>query len=389
MSVQLFWPGKGDDRSPNPGQLQRLETVSPSSAARGEGLEAATGEHPGWVNRLVLGDNQRVMIALLPELRGRVDLVYLDPPFNTGYDFHLPARALESSALQDAPGLELPPPSPTGAAAQGSSRRVYGDRWGKDLSHYLDFLYRRLKLVWELLAPEGSLYLHVDWHAGHYVKILLDEIFGRENFRNEIIWKRDVAGKGAKKGSRQWPRNFDTIFFYTKSESYYFAQPFKPLNEKQQAAYRHRDPDGRRFKAVQLGDYSQASIDRLAAAGLIYVSSTGRRYKKYYLDEAQATVDAIWDDIPGFGTRTAAAEYRDFPTQKPEALLERIISASSRPGDLVADFFAGSGTTLAVAERLGRRWLGVEENPSALKIARQRLLETGWLCTPFEIWTIN
>ncbi|MCL4424373.1 MAG: site-specific DNA-methyltransferase [Firmicutes bacterium] len=361
-----------EETVPFPLEPEGREEVQASRQATPAALRRPACDQPeflSWRDRLIQGENGRVMTALLPELRGKVDLIYLDPPFNSGYDFLLPPEAEGHN----------------GQAPSGTGARAYRDSWGKDLAPYLAFLYHRLVLMRELLADDGSLYLHVDWHAGHYLKLLLDEIFGRENFRNEIIWKRDIAGKGAKKGSGQWPRNFDTLFFYSKSLCYHFVQPYRPLSEKQKGAYRHREPDGRRFKAVQLGDYSQESVDRLMTAGLIYTSSTGRRYKKYYLDEAQATVDAIWDDIPGFGTRTAAREFLNFPKQKPEALLRRIIEASSREGDLVADFFSGSGTTLVVAGKLGRRWIGVEENPRAVEIARKRLEGTAGQ-PPFEVW---
>jgi hypothetical protein len=171
------------------------------------------------------------------------------------------------------------------------------------------------------------------------------------------------------------PRNTDTILFYAKSDNWYFAQPYKELTEEQKAPYRYVEPEtGRRYKAVQLGDYSAASISRMEAAGLIHVSGSGQKYKKYYLDEAKAAVDSLWTDIPGFGTRTAAGEITGYATQKPEKLLERIILASSREGDLVADFFCGSGTTAAVAARLGRKWIASDCGQLAIHTTRKRLI---------------
>jgi adenine specific DNA methylase Mod len=250
-------------------------------------------------------------------------------------------------------------------------------------------MYERLVLMRELLAEDGSIYVHVGPSIVQYVKAVMDEIFGGECYRNEIIWKRDIAGKGAKRISSQWPRNADQILFYSKSaEHWFFEQQYGELSEQQKRVYRYEEPDGRRFKTVQLGDYSEESIRRMEAEGLIYISSTGKKYKKYYLDEARDTVDCIWTDILGFGTRTASAEHLEFPTQKPEALLERIIKASSREGDLVADFFCGSGTTLAVAEKLGRRWIGCDLSKWAIQVTRKRLLQIE-RCKPFEIMNLG
>ena len=239
-----------------------------------------------------------------------------------------------------------------------------------------------------LLSDTGSIYVHVDPRLDFLVRSILDEVFGSDRFRNLLVWKRDIAGKGAKKRSSQWPRNADTIFWYSRSQQWFFEQQYIDLSKKQTAPYIYKESDGRRYKAVQLGDYSPKSIAKFEQEGLIHVSSTGKKYKKYYLDQAKSTVDCIWTDVLGFGTKTASKEILGYPTQKPEMLLERIVNSSSRPGDLVADFFCGSGTTLAVAEKLGRRWIGCDLGRWSVHVTRKRLLGTE-NCKPFEILNLG
>ena len=236
-------------------------------------------------------------------------------------------------------------------------------------------IYERLALMRDLLAEDGSIYVHCDWRLDHHIREVFDEIFGESGYRNTIGWRRDAAGKGAKGKSRQLPRNTDTILFYSKSEKWVFNQPFTDLNKDQKSAYRYTEKDtGRLYKSVQLGDYSEKSIAKMESEGLIHISSTGQKYKKYYLDEARAAVDSLWADILGFGTRTASGEITGYATQKPEALLERIIKASSNEGDLVADFFCGSGTTAAVAEKLGRKWICTDLGKFAIHTTRKRMI---------------
>jgi DNA modification methylase len=325
-----------------------------------------TGVREGWTNRLIRADNADVLAALHAgylrdeiEAAGGIKLVYLDPPFDAGRDFAITIGAAERTS-----------PGRPSAVEEFAFR----DRRNGGTERYVASLRERFAAIRAVLAEDGALYVHCDWRLDYLLRAALDEVFGRDCFRNAIAWKRDAPGKGAKRASGQWPRNADTILYYTKSPTeWFFAQQYVPLSSEQQRAYRYADPDGRKYKAVQLGDYSAASIARLECEGLIHRSPSGERYKKYYLDEARATVDAIWSDIPGFGTRTASREITGYPTQKPEALLERIVAASSRPGELVADFTCGSGTTAVVCERLGRKWLAVDIGKRAIQTARKRL----------------
>ncbi len=335
---QLYWQGK-----------EQLFQEVTEQIRRGPTREKLLPDPPF----LIYGDVVCAAPRMASELYGRVKLVYMDPPFGTGDSF-----------------------SHKGRRGRKGSRVIYDDP--ADADAYLSFMYPVLLSSHAMLAAGGSVYVHLDHRMEHLVRILLDEIFGPGCFRSMVVWKRDPGGKGAKARSRQWPRNIDVLLWYSKSpDSWDFSMEWRQLTDGQKRAYRYTEPDGRRYKAVQLGDYSEKSISELEARGLIHVSRTGRKYRKYYLDGAKSPVDAIWDDIPGFGTRTASGEYTGYPTQKPLSLLERIIRAHTQPGDLVADLFMGSGTTAVAASTLGRRWVGVEKSREGIDVTLHRLGEAG------------
>ncbi len=268
--------------------------------------------------RLVLGDNLAVGRALLPELRGAVNLIYMDPPFGTGGRF----------LVRRQPGTE--------------GAHTYSDAWEGGLRGYLDMLLPRLELAHALLSPTGSLYVHLDPTAAHYVKVLLDEIFGPECFQREIVWR--IGWVSGYKGTvRNWVRNHDTILFYT------------------------RDPDRFTFNKT-------------------YVPHLPGYQRRGGGEGPGHPIDDVWNGSPAEHALTGAdaldsiqiksfsAEKTGYETQKNESLLRRVVESSSDPGHLVVDLFAGSGTTLAVAEKLGRRWLGCDLNPTAIHVARGRLL---------------
>ena len=228
----------------------------------------------------------------------------------------------------------------------------------------------------DLLADDGSIYVHCDWRVNSFMRLALDEVFGRDNYRNEVIWQRDAVGKGGKKISKQWSKEIDHLLWYSKNKNYYFNQQFKAFDElthTQLKEFRYKEKDGRLFKIVTLGNYSQKSIATMKEQSLIHSTSTGKEYKKYYLDEFQLAIGSLWNDIPNI-SHGKNPEALNYPTQKPEALLERIIKASSNEGDLVADFFCGSGTTLAVAEKLGRKWIGSDLGKFAIHTTRKRMI---------------
>ena len=392
--TELVWPGKYNEdgtlrevpRVSLPFQI--IETINESRATREarktkgmslfdvyEGTEGDTFKE-GWRNKLVWGDNLLVMSSLLEKFAGKIDLIYIDPPFATGADFSFTAPIGES-------GEEV------FKAQSAIEEKAYRDTWGSGYSSYVSMLHDRLMLIRELLSSTGSVYVHIDPRVDFLVRSILDDVFGQESFRNVIVWKRDVAGKGAKRTSGQWLRNADTIIWYSRSPvSWMFEQQYVQLSDDQKKPYRYHDSNGRRYKAVQLGDYSERSIAIMAKKGMIHTSSTGKMYKKYYLDEARSTIDCIWTDILGFGTKTASHEIQGFPTQKPEMLLERIVAASSKKGDLVADFFCGSGTTLTVAEKLGRRWIGCDLGRWGIHVTRKRLLGIE-NCKPFDVLNLG
>ena len=318
-----------------------------------------------WFNRMIYGDNLLAMQALLagdkdtPSMRGKIDLIYIDPPFDSKADYRTKITLPHTDIEQRPTVIE---------------QFAYADTWKDGTASYLAMMVTRLILMRELLSEQGSIYVHIDWHVGHYVKVIMDEIFGKENFRNEITWQRDSAGKGAKGTSKQWSRENDFLLFYSKSLNTYFHQVYREeLTETQLREYIYSEPDGRKFKKVQLGDYSKDSIEKMKTQNLIYVTSTGREYKKYYLDEAKFAIGSNWVDI--INLSKGQKEQLDYATQKPEKLLHRIILASCQENGIVADFFSGSGTTGAVAEKLGRKRTMSDLGKPASMIQRKRLID--------------
>ena len=319
------------------------------------------------INRLIYGDNLLVMQALLagdektslPSLRGKVDLVYIDPPFDSKADYRTKIHLPGSDINQKPTVIE---------------QFAYSDTWKDGTASYLRMICPRLILLRELLADTGSIYVHLDWHVGHYVKILMDEIFGKENFRNEIVWRRSNASSNS--AGSQFVRNHDVILFYAFSGKHSFRKMFRPYSDNTLKMYKFDDNDGRgKYRLQELRDYSESSIEIMRSKNKI-AEMNGKRYLKQFLtDKEGVAVDSIWEDIPSL--QGSGYERLNYATQKPEALLERIIKASSNEGDLVLDVFGGSGTTAAVAEKLGRRWISADiGKPSAL-IQRKRFIDAG------------
>ena len=363
-----------------PGQGSLLPNAQPP-------LGAAPVEAP-WANRLIYGDNLLAMAALLagdedtPSLRGKVDLIYIDPPFDSKADYRTKVTL---------PGLELEQ-KPTVI-----EQFAYSDTWSDGTASYLAMITPRLILMRELLADTGSIYVHLDWHVGHYVKLVLDEVFGKDNFVNEIVWKRSDAKGDATQGSQHFSRVHDVILFIQKSTARYWKPQFLPLSADYVAGfYKHQDADGRIYKLENMlgpggaakGNpvyevmgvtrpwrYSRERMQALIDAGLVIQTRPGTvPMQKKYLDESKGVqVGSWWDDISML--RGWSAEKTDYGTQKPEKLLERIITASCPEGGIVADFNGGSGTTAAAAEKLGRRWITTDLGKPACMIMRKRLID--------------
>ena len=321
-----------------------------------------------WMNRLVYGDNLLTMQALLagdpqtglPSLRGKVDLIYIDPPFDSKANYRTPITLPNASFSQRPTVIE---------------QFAYADTWEEGTISYLKMIYPRLMLMKEMLSEKGSIYVHIDWHIGAYVKVVLDEIFGKENFRNEIIWKRGTV-KGAKAVGNQFARNHDMILYYSKGNDYVYHTQYLPYSEEYiKQRYTKDDNDGRGpYTDQAIGTRSEDSLIEMEKDNRIFITSTGKRRVKYYLSEAKGiAMDDSWNDISE--VNSMAKENVGYATQKPEALLERIIKASSNEGDLVCDFFGGSGTTAAVAERLGRRWITCDIGKPASLVMRKRFID--------------
>ena len=358
----LNWKGKRPFRSTQYYPAQRKEVY-------GEAIE-------GWRNKIFWGDNLQVMSHLLKEFRGRVNLVYIDPPFDSKADYKKRIELKGKTVFNDQSAFE---------------EKQYTDIWTND--EYLQYMYERLIIIREILSEDGSIYVHVDYHKGAYIKCLMDEVFGQSAFRNELIWKRSLPHND----SKRYGAIHDVLLLYSKSQSFVFHQQFTDIDEKyKKSHYNQVDESGRLYQLTSLsatgpgparkfGDrsidppsgnhwrYSQEKIDALLREGRIVFTSTGNPRYKRYLDETRGSaLQSIWTDINAVNSQ--ALEDTKYPTQKPEALLERIIKVSSNPDDIVFDCFMGSGTTQAVATKLGRRFIGADINLGAVKITTKRLL---------------
>lgn len=370
--VELVWNGKTNEVCNIVLPFQVIEQVDEPRAekpadtlAQGGLFDARGRQLKGWTNKLIWGDNKLILSSLKNgplreeiENQGGIKLIYIDPPFDVGADFSMDIEIGGDTFTKKPNILE---------------EIAFRDTWGNGTDSFISMIYERLALIRDLLSEDGSVYVHCDWRLCSQIRIVLDEVFSGL-FRGEIIWKKDAVGKGAKKIARHWPKTFDNIIVYSKTVDNIFHSVPAKLGEKQLKEFHYSDPDGRKFKRTTLGDYSDASISKMEADGYIYVSSSGMKYKKYYLDEYTIPLDSIWTDVPGFGVATASSELLGYPTQKPEALLDRIIKASSNEGDLVADVFCGSGTTAAVAEKLGRKWIVSDLGKFAVHTTRKRMI---------------
>ncbi|MFN8069904.1 MAG: site-specific DNA-methyltransferase [Mycolicibacterium insubricum] len=321
--------------------LQTRELVIPSKDHAGFnfGSGDASAEEP---NRLIYGDNLLAIAALLagdddtPSLRGKIDLIYIDPPFDSKADYRTKITLPGATIDQKPTVLE---------------QFAYSDTWSDGTASYLAMITPRVILAHELLSEVGSMYLHVDWRVGPYIKIVMDEIFGRDRFLNEVIWCFSVGGKG----TDRFARKHNTIYFYSKTGTHIF-------NGKDPLVSKPRKPNSHmRLKVDEDGREYQEKTDR--KSGKVY---------RYYVDEGKIPED-YWTDIEQLNREDA--ERVGYDTQKPERLLERIIAASSNAGSIVADFFVGSGTTAAVAERLGRRWIASDIGKPAAMVTRKRLVD--------------
>ncbi|MEO0089310.1 MAG: site-specific DNA-methyltransferase [candidate division WOR-3 bacterium] len=357
QKLELVWKGKKTEVERVVLPFQVVETINEPRVGESGKQKDIFGEKlpkwwpEGWRNKLIWGDNKYIMSSLLPEFAGKINLIYIDPPFATGADFSIKMKVGDLEWTKEPSVIE---------------EKAYRDTWGKGLDSYLQMMYERLILMRELLAENGSIYVHLDWHVGHYVKIIMDEIFGKENFRNEIIWYKGFRGTESKKN---YQHAHEIILWYSKSENYTWNQVYQPYKDEDLKRYNKLDEEGRRY----------ALIKRKRTDGTVY-------YGRTYPNPEGKKID---DVISHIAVMASTAEERvGFETQKPQKLLEIFIKASSNEGDLVADFFCGSGTTGVVAEKLGRRWIMADLSKFAIHTTRKRLLDIP-NCKPFEILNLG
>ncbi len=356
-ALRLEYPGKQAEES----ILAAIHSCGPLTPVKAFGARRVAG------NMLIHGDNLPALASLVKMKRAGkirnsdgsagVRLVYIDPPFSTNLEFR---GKKDQKAYRD---------------------KLLGPE-------FVEFLRARLVLLREVLSEDGSIFVHLDWKKAHYIKAVMDEVFGADRFLNDIIWS--YGGRGAKAVSGQFSRNHDIILWYG-TPGHVFNQVFVERRVKKGTGGFRMDDEGRWFKTSPRGDYTDSSVRALQKAGRVHETRSGKVRIKYFVREdkdcviEEKLVGDVWDDIPD-AMHLKASEKTGYPTQKPEALLERVISAASRPGDTVLDAFAGAGTTLAVAERLKRKWIGIDSGRLSTHTIENRLLGVEGR-RPFTLYT--
>lgn len=380
--------------------IATLKTRTPKQTTLFDFWERKEGDtfEEGWKNKLIWGDNLLVMGSLLEQFAGKIDLIYIDPPFATGADFSFKAQIGDGNleVMKEQSILE---------------EKAYRDTWGRGLDSFIDMLSARFSLIRDLLTEDGSIYIHIGWKVSHYVKVVLDEIFGSDRLVNQIVWKRQTAHNDIGQGSKHLGPIHDVLLLYTKSETFPWNMQYQPYSEEYvKGFYKHVEPKtGRRYRLSDITGpggagkgnpyyeflgvtrywrFKRERMEELYQQGRIVQTRPGTvPAQKRYLDEMPGVpLQDLWLDINA--VQPQSSERLGYETQKPEALLDRLIKLSSKPGQLVADFFCGSGTTLAVAEKLGRRWIGCDLGRFAIHTTRKRLLEIE-RCRPFEILNLG
>lgn len=388
--VELIWDGKYDSDGNRVQPLrvalpfQTVETINESAQERQLSFDRLlAGRDSEWRNRLIWGDKKYVLPSLLPEFAGQVDLIYIDPPFNVGANFSFQAEVGDEIFEKEPSIIE---------------EKAYRDTWGRGVDSYVTWFYETIVLLHELLSENGTIYIHLDYHVSYYAKVILDEIFGSDKFINEVIWKRQTAKGDVTQGAQHMGRIHDSIFVYSKSLEYIWNTQHTDYDpEYVDTFYRHLDESGRRYqlsditapggaKAAKGNPYyeflgitrywrfSKEKMQELYSQGRIVQTRSGTvPRQKRYLDEMPGTpLQSLWLDVKP--VQSQSNEKLGYETQKPETLLDRIIKLSSNEGDLVLDCFCGSGTTAAVAEKLGRRWITCDLGRFAIHTTRKRLL---------------
>jgi site-specific DNA-methyltransferase (adenine-specific)/adenine-specific DNA-methyltransferase len=393
--VELVWNGKSREVCTAILPFQTLEHIDePRKEQRDQeelGFDMGGRQIKGWTNKLIWGDNKLILSSLKAgalrrqiEDAGGLKFIYIDPPFDVGADFSMDIE-IGGETFHKEPNL--------------LEQIAYRDTWGRGADSFIAMIYERLILMRDLMHEEGSIYVHCDWRVAAWVRLAMDEVFGRNSFINEIIWKRTTTKNDYAQGAFNWPRIHETLLYYARSPGAkpVFRQPFASYDaDYVESKYANRDAAGRRFMldnltapggggrghpqyelmgVTRFWRYGKEKMERLIAEGRVIQPSPGTvpRYKRYLDEMPGVAIGDVFGDI--HAANSQAEERVDYPTQKPEALLARVISASSNEGDLVADFFCGSGTTASVAEKLGRKWIATDLGKFGIHTTRKRLIQ--------------
>jgi len=385
--VELVWNGKSREVCTAILPFQTLEHIDEPRKEKRDDEEFSfdTGgrQIKGWTNKLIWGDNKLILSSLKSgalrrqiEDAGGLKLIYIDPPFDVGADFSMDIE-IGGETFHKEPNL--------------LEQIAYRDTWGRGADSFIAMIYERLILMRDLMHSDGSIYVHCDWRLTAFIRIVMNEIFGTANYRSQIVWKSSPGHGDANLYSPMQ----NHLLFYSRSANVIWNQLHQPYDDEYlEQHYQKTETDGRKFEddnltayGLQGGGYTYewhgytklwrcpiAKMRELEKQNLIYYTRTGVARFKRFLDQMPGMpASDIWDDIPRINSQ--AKERVDYPTQKPEALLERILKASSNEGDLVADFFCGSGTTAAVAEKLGRKWIVTDLGKFGIHTTRKRLIQ--------------
>ena len=345
--VELLWNGKTNEVTNTILPFQTIEHIDEPRSEEKINMQRSLFDTSGrqikgWTNKLIWGDNKLILSSLKNgplrkeiEAQGGLKLIYIDPPFDVGADFSIDIKIGDEKFTKKPSVIE---------------EIAYRDTWGKGADSFVAMIYERLKLMYDLLAEDGSIYVHCDWRVSPHVKLVLDEIFGKDNFQREIIWDYENIS-GFKSAANNWIHAHETVLFYSKDKNFLFNKQFDKYSDEYLSKFNKIDEKGRKYWQW---------------------SKNIRRYLDDYLNKKGKAVGDVWHIKY---ENNMSSNRTDYPTQKPETLLERIIKSGSNENDLIADFFCGSGTTLAVAEKLGRKWIGSDLGRFSIHTSRKRLID--------------
>ncbi len=395
--VELVWNGKTNEITNTVLPFQTIEQVDEPRAENTADTKAQLAlfdfdqrgrQIKGWTNKLIWGDNKLILSSLKNgplreeiEANGGIKLIYIDPPFDVGADFSMDIEIGDEQFTKEPSVLE---------------ELAYRDTWGKGADSFIAMIYERIQLMHDLLSPDGSIFVHCDYRVSPYIRLLLNEVFGENNFLNEIIWRR--KGGSALGVMSRLSVATDTIFWFSKSDDFTIKAVYSDAPEEYvKTQFRHADPDGRKFMINVMRSPSPRpnlrydykgyktppngwsvpieTMRKMDEEGRLYFPDSKEKqiYKKIYLDEYLGQqINNLWTDISTLKGNNS--EIMDYPTQKPEALLARIISLASNENDIVADFFVGSGTTLAISEKMNRKWIGSDLGKFSIHTTRKRMI---------------